>query len=197
MLTSPKSLGITASTTILFTTIYTLAAHQYQVDSLHSSVTFAVPVAGGLSTLQGRFNKFAAVIEYDPDNAARSSVHADIDVSSLDTGVLARDKHTLGKDGFDIARFPNITFNSKRVFPSGDGFDCVGDLTLRGVKKEVSIHFRPTGSRTINEHQKLIGFQGGFKIDRREYGMNWQMAHNSDWIGNTADIQVNVLARPK
>lgn len=191
-----KSLGIAAGAS-LFLVAFALVAHPYQVDALHSSVGFNVPVAGGLSSLQGRFNKFNATIEYDATDATRSSVQATIDVNSLDTGVPARDKHTLGKDGFYASKYPTITFRSKKIVKSGDGFDCLGELNLRGVKRDVSIHFKSTGARSISENQQLVGFAGAFRIDRRDYGMNWQMAHNTDWIGYNADIFLNILARPK
>lgn len=191
-----KGTGLVAGAGLI-ATVWALAVHPYQVDSLHSSVAFGVPIAGGLSTLQGRFNKFNAVINYDPNDATRSSVKATIDVSSLDTGVAARDKHTLGKDGFDVEKYPTITFLSKRIAKDGEGFDCVGELNFRGIRKEITIHFHPTGSRSMGENQKLLGFQGTFKIDRRDYGMNWQMSHDNDWIGNVAEVQLSVLARPK
>ena len=194
MLITNRTLGVAAGAAV-FVAAYAFAAQTYQVDALHSSVGFTVPVAGGLSNLQGRFNKFTAVIDLDENTPSKSKVTATIDVYSLDTGVAARDKHTLGKDGFDAAKYPSINFVSKKVLKRADGFDCLGDLTLRGVKKEITIHFSPTGSRNMNQH-KLLGFQGNFAIDRRDFGMNWQMSHDTDWIGNSVEVQLHVLARP-
>ena len=194
MLITTRTLGVAVGAAVVVAA-YAFAAQTYQVDSLHSSVGFTVPVAGGLSNLQGRFNKFTATIDLDENNPTKSRVAANIDVFSLDTGVEARDKHTLGRDGFDAAHFPTISFVSKKISKRGEAFDCLGDLTLRGVKKEVAIHFSPTGTRNMNQH-KLLGFQGNFTIDRRDFGMNWQMSHDTDWIGNRVDVQLHVLARP-
>jgi polyisoprenoid-binding protein YceI len=147
--------------------------------------------------MQGRFNKFKADIKYDPNNLTNSSVNATIYVTSLDTGVAGRDLHTLGKEGFDAARYPIITFVSKRIEKDGQGFRAIGDLTMRGVKKEVVMPFRVTGTRNLGEGMTLLGFEGGFKLNRRDYGLRWEMPGNLNWIGNEVTAEFSVLARPQ
>lgn len=186
-----------AGSTVAATALAYVASGTYAVDSLHSNIGFSVPIAGGLSHMQGKFNKFSATIDYDPSNPGRSSVKATIDVNSLNTGVPGRDKHTLGLDGFYAERYPTITFVSKRVEKIDNGFKCTGDLTMRGIKKEIAIQFHQTGTRSAGEGVKLIGFEGGFKMNRRDYGLKWEMPHAADWIGDNVEVQISVIARPR
>lgn len=168
----------------------------YVADTSHSQVAFSVPVAGGLAHLGGRFNDFEVHINYNPNNLSRSSVKAVIQVKSLDTGVPGRDNHTLGKEGFYASKYPTITFESTRIEKSGANFNAIGNLTLRGVTKPITVPFRQTGTRPLGEKMSLIGFEGQFRINRRDYGLNWQFPGSKDWIGNTIDISISILARP-
>ncbi len=188
--------GLVASTAVV-AAIAAAGPGTFSVIGLHSNVGFSVPIAGGLSHLQGKFSKFKASIVYDPSALSKSSVKATIDASSLDTGDLGRDKHTLGKEGFYVSKYPTITFNSKRIEKAGSGFRCIADLTMRGVKKEVVVLFHQTGSRNIGEGVTLIGFEGGFKIDRRDYGLLWEMPGSAGWVGDKVEVQISVIARPQ
>lgn len=175
---------------------YALEVQNYSVDGEHSSISFSVPVAGGLVHLQGRFNRFTAELNYVPNDYEHSSVKAVIDVASLDTGVPGRDHHTLDSEGFNAAKYPHITFVSKKIEKMGNGFDATGDLTLKGVKKEIHVLFHSTGSQTISKGVTLLGFEGSFSINRRDYGMKWEMPHNPSWIGDDVEVHISVLARP-
>ncbi len=169
----------------------------YVCDSQHSYIGFAVPVAGGLAHLQGQFTKYSVSIDYNPQNLGRSSVKAEIKTASLDTGIPGRDNHTLGKDGFYASKYPKITFESTRIEKAGSGFKALGNLTIRGVTKPITIAFRQTGTRPLGEKMSLIGFEGGFRIDRRDYGLKWQFPSSKDWIGNTIEVKLSILARPQ
>lgn len=188
--------GLVATTTVAAAAYAAMAPGTFSVISLHSNVGFSVPIAGGLSHLQGKFTKYSAAIVYDPSALSKSSVKATIDATSLDTGDAMRDKHTIGKEGFWAAKYPTITFVSKRIEKAGNGFRCTADMTMRGVKKEVVVQFHQTGTKNVGEGVSLIGFEGGFKVDRRDYGLNWEMPGSPDWVGNSVDIQISVIARP-
>lgn len=193
---SKLAYGLVATTAVAVAAYAAVGPGTYSVINLHSNVGFSVPIAGGLSHLQGKFTKYSAAIVYDPSALSKSSVKATIDANSLDTGDTMRDKHTLGKEGFWTAKYPNITFVSKRIDKAGDGFKCTADMTMRGVKKEVVVMFHQTGTRNVGEGVSLIGFEGGFKIDRRDYGLKWEMPGSADWVGDSVEIQISVIARP-
>ena len=186
--------GGAAAVTVAFAVV---ANETFVLDKPHSAVGFTVPIAGGLSHMRGRFNGFRAQIKYRPNDLTHSSVKATIDVATLDTGVPGRDKHTLGAAGFDAAKYPQILFASKRIEKSGQGFNAIGDLTMRGVKKEVVIPFHQTGTRTLGEGMSLIGFEGKLRLDRRDYGLRWEMPGDARWVGDLVDIDFSVLARPQ
>lgn len=169
----------------------------YVCDTLHSQVSFSVPVAGGLAHLGGRFDKFQVKVNYNPTNLARSSVNASIDVKSLNTGAPGRDGHTLGKDGFYASKYPKITFESTRIEKDGKNFKALGNLSMRGVTKPITIPFKQTGTRPLGEKMSLIGFEGQFSLNRQDYGLKWQFPRSKDWIGNDIMVKISILVRPQ
>jgi len=195
-----RKLKITALTIGLGAAALVLAdalAGAYVGDTQHSQVSFSVPVAGGIAHLGGRFNRFDVSINYSPNDLSKAWVKAVIDVKSLDTGIPGRDNHTLGRDGFWAAKYPNIIFQSTKIVKNGTAFDAFGNLSLKGVTKPIVIHFRQTGTRPLGQKLSLIGFEGDFNLDRRDYGLRWQFPGSSDWIGYKIDAHISILARPQ
>src|SRR3954470_7181356 len=88
------------------------SATSYNVDVNHSTVGFAVPILGGLSKVRGKFTNFNVAIDYDEADVTRSSVAATIKADSINTGIEARDTHLKTADFFDVAKYPEITFQS-------------------------------------------------------------------------------------
>jgi len=125
----------------------------YPVDALHSSVYFDITHMG-LAKVHGRFNKFSGTITVDPKDVAKGSVDFTIDVNSVDTGVTGRDDHLRNKDYFEVTKWPEMKFKSKRVEKSSDGYVAVGDLTIKDKTKEISIPFKHYGPVTDPSGQR-------------------------------------------
>src|SRR5271170_1613348 len=112
------------------------AVETYNIDPVHSSVAFSI--RHFVSKVPGRFTKFSGTIVVDRDNLENSSVNAVIDVGSVTTDNDKRDAHLKTPDFFDAATYATITFKSTAWKKTGDGtFDVTGDLTIRGVTKQV------------------------------------------------------------
>ncbi len=173
------------------------AALQLELDTDHSSVTFKVPMMGGISHFSGSFSKFNADIHYDAQNLAASSVTATIDPVSVYTGVEARDHELRAKPFFDVKEFPEIKFVSTKVERKGKGFLATGNLSLRGVTKEVTIPFKMTGESKDSKGDVTVGFEGSLHISRNAYGFMWQMPKTTNWLGDDVEIDMSVLAEPK
>jgi polyisoprenoid-binding protein YceI len=106
-----------------------------KIDSAHSTIAFKVRHM--LGTAKGHFAKFKGTIEVDRENPAQSTVAVTIDAASIDTGIAKRDEH-LRRELFRVAKYPEITFRSRRVKQTGaQTGEVAGDLTLRGVTRAI------------------------------------------------------------
>ena len=144
------------------------------IDPDHSVAAFAIRHLM-IAHVRGIFPRIRGVIAYDEQDITRSSVEAEIDVTSLTTGVKKRDEHVLSADMLDAARFPAMTFRSTSIARSGSGVLTVqGDLTIHGVTKAAAFtveHFGPVKSPWGGEVS--IGFTCRGRIDREDFGVTW------------------------
>jgi polyisoprenoid-binding protein YceI len=107
----------------------------FKIDSAHSTIAFKVRHM--LGTAKGHFAKFKGTIEVDRENPAQSTVAVTIDAASIDTGIAKRDDH-LRRELFNVAKYPEITFKSRRVKQTGaHAGEIAGDLTMRGVTRAI------------------------------------------------------------
>jgi polyisoprenoid-binding protein YceI len=167
------------------------------VDAAHSTVGFSVPILGGLSEVQGKFAEFTAAISYDESDVTKSSVDATIKVSSIDTGIAARDKHLLTADFFDAEKYPEITFKSSRVVKKGKQMLVHGTFTMHGVAREIILPIKMTG-KFVDPTTKATsyGFSATLKLNRMDYGVSYQRKGSENFLGTTVTIELALLTRP-
>ena len=115
----------------------TTATRTYKIDKSHSEAIFQVRHL--VTKVRGRFTDFEGAIEYNDANPEASTVNFSAKTASIDTAEADRDKHLRSADFFDVEKFPELTFRSKRISKRGDGYDVTGDLTIHGVTKEVTL----------------------------------------------------------
>lgn len=109
----------------------------FKIDSAHSTIAFKVRHM--LGTAKGHFAKFKGTIELDREHLEQSAVTVTIDAASIDTGIAKRDDHLRG-ELFNVAKYPVITFKSRRVKRSGANTgEIAGDLTMRGVTRPITL----------------------------------------------------------
>jgi polyisoprenoid-binding protein YceI len=137
---TPKfSVMAIAAAAIVFATPVSAADYVIDTKGGHASINFQIKHLG-FSWLTGRFDTFSGDFSYDDKKPEASKIKVDIDVTSLNSNHAERDKHLRGADYLDTAKFPKASFVSKSVKPNGDKKMAItGDLTLRGVTKEVTI----------------------------------------------------------
>lgn len=171
-------------------------ASTFKVDTNHSTVGFNVPMLGGLSQVTGKFSSFNVEIVYDEKDVTKSSVTATIKAESIDTGIEGRDKHLRTADFFEVEKYPEITFTSKRVEKKGKNLSVVGDFSMHGVTKEITIPFMVAGKHKKEGSDSVTyGFSGTLKIDRRDYGINYQHKTVPNWVGYDVEINLFILTR--
>src|SRR5499426_1386054 len=126
--------------TLLFLTTITVVAQPrpHVVDHAYSQINFVAEAR--FISAHGHFDKWDAEVQLDPAKIENSSFKITIDAASINTRVQRRDNHLRSKDFFDVATYPQITLVSKKIMKTGDRtYDVTGDLTLRGVTKQLDV----------------------------------------------------------
>jgi len=171
-------------------------ASDWKLDPAHSEADFSIKHMA-VSTVHGSFRSVSGVVHFDPANVGKSGVEASIDVSSVDTGVAARDTHLKSPDFFDATKFPTMTFKSTGVSKAPGGFDVMGNLTLHGVTKPVVLHLEAPGKEEADAKGKLHrGFTATTTINRKDFGLSWggTLASGDAVLGDDVKIVLDVEA---
>ena len=173
-------------------------ATQWSIDPAHTQIEFSVKHMM-FTTVRGQFSDFEGSVELDTDNPAESSVSVTIDAASIDTGVSDRDAHLKSGDFFDVENHPEITFRSTRVegpIEEGGSFEIVGDLTIHGVTREVTLEATFEGTGTDPWGGTRAGFAAETAIDRRDFGLTWNQALETGGVlvGQEVTISLQVQA---
>ncbi len=149
---------------------------EYTIDPDHSAVIFKVKHLA-ISTVTGRFDLFEGSYKLDTDNLANSSVDTTIVASSINTNEKDRDDHLKSDDFLDVEKYPNITFKSKEIKKvDGSDFQIMGDLTIHGVTKEVTLDAVYEGYAKDPRGNERTAFVANGKINRKDFGMTWNKA---------------------
>lgn len=151
------------------------AAEPQVVDKSHAFVTFTVDHLG-FSQVHGLFERFDAEISLDPEQVEDSSVRFVIDAASINTFWPKRDEHIRGADFLDVSNHPEIVFESTAVKPTGgDTAEITGDLTIRGVTREVTFEavLNKIGPSPFDPSTTIAGFTATGTIDRTEFGVSY------------------------
>lgn len=165
------------------------AASEWDVDPAHSAVQFSVRHLG-ISNVQGDFTKVTGTAMIDEDDISKSSITATVDVSSVDTRVTRRDDDLKSPNFFDVAKFPTMTFQSTKIWKTGDGkVKMTGDITLHGVTKEVTFDVDgPTPP--VNQMGTRRGAEATGTINRKDFGMTADPMVVGDDIKVTIDVEL-------
>ena len=165
-------------------------------DPSHSIAEFSVRHMM-IATVKGRFKKMEGKIVGSLQDPERASVELSIDVNSIDTGEPQRDAHLRSADFFDAEHYPTLTFKSRRIERTGDGrFRVVGDLTMRGVTKEVPVDVTFEGQVKDPWGNQRAAFSAETKVNRKEWGLNWNALLEAGGVvvGDEVKISVHVEA---
>ena len=168
-----------------------LAAAEYDIDSKgqHASINFRIKHLG-FSWLTGRFDTFTGTFTYDDKTPAASAVKVEIDTASVNSNHAERDKHLRSPDFLDAAKFPKATFVSKSIAASGDGKAAItGDLTLRGVTKEIVINADTIGGGADPWGGFRQGFTGVTTIKLADFGVPKDLGPASKEVELTLNVE--------
>jgi polyisoprenoid-binding protein YceI len=163
----------------------------WHLDPPHSAAQFSVRHMG-ISTVRGTFTKLSGDVKYSPSNPSESSIDVTIDANSVDTRVERRDNDLRSPHFLDVAKYPTITFRSKRVEAAGAGkLKVTGDLTIHGVTKEVVLDVdgpsAPIKDPRGNPH---MGASATAKINRQDFGMTGMSPMVGDEVAILIDVEL-------
>ncbi|MBZ5579751.1 MAG: YceI family protein [Acidobacteriia bacterium] len=169
----------------------------YQIDSMHSSARFKVRHMM-IANVSGTFDTVSGTVEFDSAKPDAARFDATIDVNSLHTGDAKRDGHLKTPDFFDVEKFPAITFRSKKITPAGGkNYKATGDLSIRGVTKEVTLTVEGL-SDEVTDMWKLQrrGVAASVRVSRKEFGLAFDPdgAMVSDAVDITLDVEMTRAA---
>ncbi|MFF1830585.1 YceI family protein [Paenarthrobacter sp. NPDC058040] len=162
----------------------------WTLDASHSEIGFTVRHAG-ISKVRGQFKDASATLEVG-ETLTDSKVTATIQTASFDSGDVNRDGHVKGEDFFDVEKFPEITFVSRHVKANGDSFDLVGDLTIKGVTKEVAIETEFNGVAVDPFGNTRAGVSGETTISRKEFGLTWNAVLEAGGVLVSDKVVINL-----
>lgn len=166
---------------------------RWTIDATHSSIEFGVRHMG-ISTVRGRFHEFDATVELD-DNGTPTRVSAEIQATSIDTGVEQRDQHLRSADFFDVEKYPTLEFRSKAILPSGPHrYRVAGELSMHGVTAPVELELEtsdeiqdPWGNR------RIAGWLRG-TLNRKTWGLTWNqvLEFGSLMVSEEVTLEIDV-----
>ncbi|MCB1150723.1 YceI family protein, partial [bacterium] len=142
---------------------------------------------------------FEGTIEFDETNMKSAKVNAVIQMASVNTNDEKRDGHLRNEDFFDVAKYPTMTFTSTGVKQDGDDWLLMGDLTMHGVTKPVTLELEYNGTVEDPWGNTRVGFSAEGEIDRTEFGIvyNSTLDKGGLAVGNEVEIMLEIEAIKK
>jgi polyisoprenoid-binding protein YceI len=171
----------------------------WTIDASHSSAEFSAKHMM-ITTVKGRIADVRGSITLDETDPSVSVVDVELGAASIDTRSEQRDAHLRSADFLDAEKFPTITFRSRRIegaaATEGTNFKVVGDLTIHGVTRQVTLDTTYEGRGRDPWGGERVSFSAETKIDRREFGLTWNAALETGGVlvSNDIKIQIHVQA---
>jgi polyisoprenoid-binding protein YceI len=183
-------------TLIFAALVHRAAANEiFKFDPSHSTIGFRVHQF--VITTAGKFRQFSGKIEIDRAQPERSSVLARIQVSSIDTGIKKRDDHLRSAEFFNVAKYPEITFQGRSVRQTGlQSGDIFGDLTMHGVTRPITLHVKLlTSLKDVDAKSATRWVVTTAPLKRREFGLMFSSGTEAiSGIGQDVAINIEVEA---
>jgi polyisoprenoid-binding protein YceI len=180
------------------TSVATQARTTWNLDPAHSLVEFSAKHMM-ITTVKGRFAEVRGALALDNEQPDVSSVAVEIAAASIDTRVEQRDQHLRSADFLDAENYPLITFRSRRIegapLTAHSEFRVIGDLTIRGVTREVTLAASYEGQGRDPWGGDRVSFSANAKIDRRDFGLTWNAALETGGVLVSNEIKIHIEAQ--
>jgi polyisoprenoid-binding protein YceI len=164
---------------------------RWDIDPDHSVIEFRVTHMV-VSKTSGRFTDYRGFVEMDAETKAFKTIDATIQAGSINTNHEKRDTHLRNADFLDVARFPTITYRMKTYQKEGETYKIVGNLTLRGVTKEILLIGAFNGTAKDPWGNTRAGFTAEGKLNRKDFGMIWNKTLDSGGLVVGDEVQIRL-----
>ena len=175
-------------------------AAPWQIDTAHTEVEFSARHLM-ISNVKGRFSNPTGSVSYDPARPGSLKLEVSIPIATIDTRNEQRDTHLRSADFFDAGHHPLMTFKGRRIEGDiRDKFKLVGDLTIRGVTREITMDVTSEGAGPDPWGNDRLGFSATGKVNRKDFGLMWNQLLEAGGVavGDEIKIIINTeLMRPK
>jgi polyisoprenoid-binding protein YceI len=161
----------------------------WTIDPAHSSAQFQIRHMG-VSNVHGAISGIKGTVTFDEKDITKSSVTATLDATTLSTANDARDKHLKSPDFFDVEKNPTITFKSTAVTKAGGKLQLVGDLTLNGITKPVTLDLDGPAPPMTQRGKTISGFSASGTVKRSDFNFGPKFA--PPMLGDDVKISIDV-----
>lgn len=168
-------------------------ASTWTIDPEHSNMGFKVRHLM-VSNVKGSFEKHTGAVELNDKDITKSKVEVTIDTSSINTNVQKRDEHLRSADFFDVAKYPTMTFVSKKIAKGDKGrLKVTGDLTLHGVTRQVVLDVEPLSGESKDPWGNIRrGTTASTKINRKDFGLVWNKALETGGVAVGDEVAITL-----
>ncbi len=171
------------------------ASENFKFDQTHSRIEFKVRHM--LGSAKGKFTKFSGTIEVDREHPEKSSVMATIQAASIDTAIAKRDEHLRNADFFNVTKFPEITFKSRRVKQTGPNTgEVTGDFTMHGVTRPITLNIQLLGDLESAAKSSTTRWRvTTAPLKRSEFKLGWNKGVETvTMIGDDVAVEIQIEA---
>ncbi len=166
----------------------------WKMDRAHSEIKFKVRHLV-VSTVTGQFKSFDGTVEANNPDFSDAKISFWADVNSIDTRNEQRDAHLKSADFFDAENYPQIEFVSKSIVKKSDSdYEVTGDLTIRGVTKEIKLNVTYNGTVKGFGGAEVAGFEITGKLNRFDYGLQWNAFTETGGIVVGDEVKIEISA---
>jgi polyisoprenoid-binding protein YceI len=193
MLKTAQRIGFISALALLASLSALAQTATWNIDPAHSTAQFTVRHLG-ISNVTGSFTKVTGSVDLNEKDITQSQVSASIDVNSIDTRVEARDKDLKSDHFFEVEKYPTIEFKSKRVASSSGKLQVIGDLTIHGTTREITLDVDgPTAALTDPWGNSRRGISATTSINRKDFNLTYNnlLKTGEAVVGDTVKIQID------
>ena len=166
----------------------------YKIDATHTEVTFKIKHLM-ISNVTGNFTSFDGEITAENDDLSDAKFTFEADIDSINTNNEQRDGHLKNGDFFDIEKFPKLSFASTSFTKKGSDYELVGDFTLKGVTKPITLAVEYAGKAVDFYGNEKHGFEISGKISRKEFGVDFHAVTEAGNIVLSDEVKLLINAQ--
>ena len=193
MLKTAHRIAIASAIALLASLSALAQTSTWNIDPAHSTAQFTVRHLA-ISNVTGNFTRVTGSVVLNEKDITQSQVSASIDVSSVDTRVEARNKDLKSPNFFDVEKYPTIEFKSKRIVSGGGKLQVIGDLTIHGTTREVTLDVDgPTPELADPWGNSRRGISATTTINRRDFNLTYNnlLKTGEAVVGDNVKIQID------